>query len=154
MNKQYSNLRKELEAGRPIITFTTGVSMEPLLHDKRKKNATSVLVVPVNSPLSVGDMPLVQIKEDTYMIHRVIEVREEDGQVAYVTRGDNCIGCEQVKASQVLGIVTEIYEGDKKICVTDKKYLRYVKRRMRNYPFRVIWWRVRRLVSIIKRILL
>ena len=54
MNNEYSNLRKELEAGRSVIIFTTGVSMEPLLHDKRKENATHVLVIPTSERLSVS----------------------------------------------------------------------------------------------------
>ncbi len=151
MNKEFSNLRNELKNGRSVITFTTGVSMEPLLHDKRKKNATHVLVVPVNGPLSVGDMPLVQLTDERYMIHRIIRIAEEDEQRIYVTRGDNCIGCERIRQEQVLGVVTEIYEKDKKISVTDKKYLRYVKRRMRNYPIRRACAQILGLAAKIKR---
>ena len=148
MNKSYSNIRGELQRGRPVITFTTGTSMEPLLHDKGKKNATHVLVNPLTEELSVGDMPLVQLSDETYMIHRIIGV--EPGPV-YITRGDNCIGCERVAPEQILGIVTEIYEGNKKICVTDKRYLRYVKRRIRNYPIRMKWVKIRGFVSKVKR---
>lgn len=151
MSKAYSNLRSELEKGYPVITFTTGISMEPLLHDKHKENATHVLVVPVNAPLSVGDMPLVQLTDDKYMIHRIIHIEEEGGQQVYITRGDNCIGCERIEPQQILGVVTEIYEKDKKISVTDKDYLRYVRRRMRNYPIRKAWVRLLSIASKIKR---
>lgn len=151
MSKKVSNLRSELEQGRPVITFTTGISMEPLLHDKHKKNATHVLVVPVSDSLSVGDMPLVQLTDDKYMIHRIIRIEAEAGQQLYITRGDNCIGCERIKPQQILGVVTEIYEKDKKISVTDDRYLRYVKRRMRNYPIRKAWVQLLSIASKIKR---
>lgn len=148
MNKSYSNIRRELSLGRSVILFTTGTSMEPLLHDKRKKNATHVLVVPATEPLHIGDMPLVQFSDEVYMLHRVIRI--EQGPI-YVTRGDNCIGCEYIEPEQVLGVVTEIYEGSKKICVTDKNYLRYVKRRIKNYPIRRMWFRIRSFASKVKR---
>lgn len=154
MNREYSNLRRELKEGRAVITFTTGTSMEPLLHDKRKPNATHVLVVPVTGPLSVGDMPFVQITDEKYMIHRIIRIEEEDGQRIYITRGDNCIGCERILPEQILGVVTEIYEKQRKICITDKRYLRYVKRRMRSYPLRRRMASLRRVASKIKRKLL
>ena len=34
MNKELTRLKDELMAGRPVISFTRGISMEPLLHDK------------------------------------------------------------------------------------------------------------------------
>lgn len=154
MNNGCSNLRNELQNGRPVITFTTGTSMEPLLHDKTKKNATHVLVVPVKEPLSVGDMPLVQLTDEKYMIHRIVRIEEKEGQRIYITRGDNCIGCERIFPQQILGAVTEIYEKNKKIRVTDKGYLRYVKRRMKTFPIRKTWTRFLGFASKIKRKLL
>lgn len=151
MNNGYSNLRKELQNGKPVITFTTGTSMEPLLHDKTKKNATHVLVVPVEDHLNVSDMPLVQLTEEKYMIHRIIRIEEKDGQRIYITRGDNCIGCERILPHQILGVVTEIYEKEKTIRVTDRGYLRYVKRRMNTFPIRKGWAMLRGFASKIKR---
>ena len=72
MNKEVTKIRDELQAGRPVISFTSGVSMEPLLHDKRKKNATHVLIVPVTDTCKVGDMPLVFMKDGRYVLHRII----------------------------------------------------------------------------------
>ena len=136
-------LKDELLAGRPVITFTSGVSMEPLLQDKRKKNATHVLVMPMEGICNVGDMPLALLKDGRYIIHRIIRVDEKNGQVYYVTRGDNCIGCEYIPQEAVLGVVKEIYGKRKTVKVTDKGYLRYVKVWMKLYPIRRLGMRLR-----------
>lgn len=142
-------LKDELLAGRPVITFTSGVSMEPLLHDKRKKNATHVLVVPVEGLCSVGDMSLALLKDGRYIIHRIIRVDERNGQVYYVTRGDNCIGSEYIPQEAVLGVVKEIYGKRKTVKVTDKGYLRYVKVWMKLYPLRRLGMRMRGLLQLV-----
>ena len=66
------------------------------------------------------------------MLHRVIEVK--DG--GYVIRGDNCYGDEAVREGDVLGVLTEFFRKDKHVFCTDKKYLRYAKRRVKLYPAR------------------
>lgn len=154
MNKEYSNLQKELSEGRAVITFTTGVSMEPLLHDKNKSNATHVLVVPKKGKLSVGDIPLFLWADGKYMMHRIVDVRQKDGQTYYYTRGDNCIGGEVVAEEAILGVVKEIYKGKKTIDVKDRGYLLYVRVWMALYPIRKAWAFVRSLLLKIKRKLL
>jgi len=134
-------------AGRSVISFTRGVSMEPLLHDKAKKNATHVLIQPVTGICKVGDMPLALLSDGRYILHRIIRVDKKAGKVFYVTRGDNCIGCEYVPQEAVYGVVREIYyKGNKTVKVTDKGYQRYVKVWMRSYPIRKFFMRCRGLV--------
>lgn len=151
MNREVYNLQKELAAGREVIVFTTGTSMEPLLYDKRKKNATHVLVKPITEALSEGDLPLILLKDGRYMIHRIIRVIEEDGNIFYQTRGDNCIGSERVAKEEVLGVVTEIYRKKKTIRVTDRGYLLYAKFRVGTYFVRRAFWKMKVLLSKIKR---
>ena len=147
MNKELTKIKDELLAGRPVISFTSGVSMEPLLHDKRKKNATHVLIVPVTGICNVGDMPLVFMKDGRYILHRIIKVDKKDGKVFYRTRGDNCIGSEYVSQDSVFGIVTEIYYKNKTVKVTDKMYKQYVKIWMSSYPIRKIWMKGKGFIS-------
>ena len=147
MNKDVTKIRDELQAGRPVISFTTGVSMEPLLHDKRKKNATHVLIVPVTDICKVGDMPLVFMKDGRYVLHRIIRVDKKDGKVFYQTRGDNCIGSEYVSQDAVYGVVKEIYYKKRTVKVTDKAYNVYVKIWMSSYPIRTIWKKARGFIS-------
>lgn len=143
MNRELTKIKDELQAGRSVISFTSGVSMEPLLHDKRKKNATHVLIVPVTGTCSIGDMPLVFMKDGRYILHRIIRVDEKGGKVFYQTRGDNCIGSEYVSKDSVFGVVKEIYYKNKTVKVTDKRYNQYVKIWMRSYPIRKIWMKGR-----------
>lgn len=156
MNREPTKLKDELRAGRPVISFTSGVSMEPLLHDKRKKNATHVLIVPVKGICKVGDMPLVFMDDGRYILHRIIQVEEKEGKVFYQTRGDNCIGSEYVAQNSVFGVVDEIYYKNKTVKVTDEKYNRYVWIWMRIYPIRKIWMKGRNFIyrgfRVLKRI--
>lgn len=81
------------------------------------------------------------------MLHRVIEVK--DG--GYVIRGDNCYGDEAVREGDVLGVLTEFFRKDKHVFCTDKKYLRYAKRRVKLYPARRFFARVKgRLKNVVK----
>ena len=143
MNKELTRIKDELEARKPVISFTSGISMEPLLHDKRKKNATHVLILPVQGICKIGDMPLVSMNDGRYILHRIIRVDEKDGKIFYQTRGDNCIGSEYVSHESVLGVVNEIYYKNKTVKVTDANYKRYVGVWMKLYPFRKIWMSVK-----------
>ena len=152
MNKEFTRLKDELSAGRSVISFTSGVSMEPLLHDKRKKNATHVLIVPITGICQVGDMPLALLPDGRYILHRIIRIDKKQDKVIYVTRGDNCVGCEYVPQEAVYGVVREIYyKNDKTVKVTDKKYQRYVKVWMRLYPIRKFFMRCRGLIGRVYR---
>ena len=152
MNKEFTRLKDELSAGRSVISFTSGVSMEPLLHDKRKKNATHVLIVPITGICQVGDMPLALLPDGRYILHRIIRIDKKQDKVIYVTRGDNCLGCEYVPQQAVYGVVREIYyKNDKTVKVTDKKYQRYVKVWMQLYPIRKFFMRCRGLIGRVYR---
>ena len=152
MNKEFTRLKDELSAGRSVISFTSGVSMEPLLHDKRKKNATHVLIVPITGICQVGDMPLALLPDGRYILHRIIRIDKKQDKVIYVTRGDNCVGCEYVPQDAVYGVVREIYhKNNKTVKVTDKKYQRYVKVWMQLYPIRKFFMRCRGLIGRVYR---
>ena len=147
MSKELVKLKDELLAGRSVLTFTSGVSMEPLLHDKKKKNATHVLIVPARDRCSVGDMPLALLPDGRYIIHRIIRIDEKEGKAIYVTRGDNCIGCEYIPQEAVFGVVKEVYYKNKTVKVTDRGYLFYVKTWTKLYPVRRIWMKVRGILA-------
>lgn len=154
MNNECTNLRKELTVGKPVLVFTTGTSMQPLLFDKAKKCATHVLVEPIKSPLTKGDLPIIQLHDGRYMIHRIIGVEEVDGSNYYITRGDNCVSSERIEMDDVFGVVTEIYRKGKTIKVTDKGYLCYVRIWTFLYPIRRICKYAMGILAAIKRKLL
>lgn len=151
MNRECSSLQQELRAGKPAIIFTTGTSMEPLLYDKQKKKATHVLVMPVERELSVGEMPVALLPDGRYMLHRIIRVIKENGQIYYETRGDNCISSEKISKEAVFGVVTEVYRKKKTIKVTDKGYQLYVMCWMWSYPLRRVVKTIHIILAKIKR---
>ena len=60
-------------------------------------------------------------------------------------------GDEAVREGDVLGVLTEFFRKDKHVFCTDKKYLRYAKRRVKLYPARRFFARVKgRLKNVVK----
>ena len=110
---------------------TVGVSMLPML----KTGRDSVVIVKKEARLRPLDVALYK-RGDKYVLHRVISVI--DG--GYIIRGDNCYSDEKIPESAVFGVLKEYFRKNRHIdCATDEKYLRYAKRRVKNYPVRRIF---------------
>ncbi len=118
MTEEKTTIERELRAGRAVVTGTTGISMRPLLREGK----TSVLIEPLERPLSAGELPIFRRPDGKYVIHRVLSSDEQ----YYYTRGDNCLNGEKVPKEWVLGVVTEIYRGKRTLRVTDRRYRLYV----------------------------
>lgn len=114
---------------------TVGVSMLPML----KTGRDSVVILPKTERLKRYDVALYK-RGEAYVLHRVIEVAEG----GYVIRGDNCYADERVKEESVIGVLTEFFRGNKHVFCTDKKYLSYAARRVRTYPVRRFFVRIKR----------
>lgn len=124
---------------------TVGISMLPML----KTGRDSIVVRPGKNRLKVFDVALYR-RGDNYVLHRIISVTE----TGYIIRGDNCYSDEIVPEDRILGVLCEFFRKDKHILCTDKRYLRYAKRRVRNYPFRRFLFRIRQKIkSVLRRIL-
>ncbi len=124
---------------------TAGVSMLPML----KTGRDSVVIRPPSARLQPLDVALYKRGGD-YVLHRVIAVLEN----GYLIRGDNCLSDERVAEEDILGVLTEFFRGGKHVLCTDKKYLRYAKRRVRFYPVRRLFGRAKaRLKGVLKRLL-
>ena len=121
---------------------TVGVSMLPML----KEGRDSIVVRPAEGRLSPLDVALYR-RGESYVLHRVVAVRED----GYIIRGDNCYSDERVSEGQILGVLTEFFRGDKRVDCSDKRYLRYAKRRIRNYPVRRFFRRIRSKIGRILR---
>ena len=102
------------------ITYRNkGVSMLPLLREGKdiftveKKGAERC---------KRGDVVLFKREPDEYILHRVVEVREND----YVILGDNCINPEYgIKDEDILGVMTSYVRNGKEHKVTDADYKIY-----------------------------
>ena len=128
-------------------TFTipiTGTSMLPLLVQGRD----TVTIKKIESPLSVGDLPLYRRKDGAFVLHRIIKVNN-DG--TYVLCGDNQFIKETgITDNEMIGVVTDITRDGKNFSVTNKKYQRYVERGITFFTFRYPLRRLRYLLHKIK----
>ena len=124
---------------------TSGISMLPMLRTGRD----SVVVLPKTERLRPLDVALYR-RGGAYVLHRVISVSEK----GYVIRGDNCYADERVPEEAVIGVLTEYFRKDERISMTDERYLRYARKRVKNYPARLFFHRIRlRLKAAAKRCL-
>ena len=125
---------------------TVGVSMLPMLKSRRD----TVVIQAKTERLKPMDVALYK-RGDAYVLHRVLRLTED----GYIIRGDNCYSDEIVPENTVIGVLTEFFRKDKHILVTDKKYLRYAKRRVRYYKLRRVfvlsYWKIRRFIGKILR---
>lgn len=119
-----------LEMNGRYIGPTVGVSMLPMLKNRRD----TIVVQKKTERLKPFDVALYK-RGDAYILHRVLK-SVEDG---YIIRGDNCYSDENVPEDAVIGVLVEFFRKDKHFLCTDKKYLSYVKRRLKTYKIRRVF---------------
>ena len=124
---------------------TMGVSMLPML----KEGRDTIVVSAKTERLKRLDVALYK-RDGKYILHRVLQ--PIDG--GYIIRGDNCYEDENIPEDAVFGVLTELFQKDKHTYVDDKKYLKYVKKRLKSYPIRKFFHTInRKCRSAIKKIL-
>lgn len=128
MSEHPSSLAQQVLSGKPVVSLTVGDSMEPLLHDR----STRVVIRRADRPLRPGELPLYRRPNGQFIMHRIIRADADH----YYTRGDNRAGLETVPKAWVLGVVTEIYRGDRHFAVTHPAYRAYVAVWGLLYPLR------------------
>lgn len=134
-----------LEERGVYIGPTVGVSMLPLLKNRRD----TIVVKKKTERLKRLDVALYKRGND-YVLHRVL--MPIDG--AYIIRGDNCYSDEFIPEENVIGVLTEFFRKGKHVYCTDKKYIRYAERRVRNYKVRRFFVLLKmKIKAIIKKIL-
>ena len=127
MENQTLKIEELVKTQGAYIGPTVGVSMLPML-----KNRRDTIVVRVKTErLKPLDVALYK-RDDAYVLHRVIS--PIDG--GYLIRGDNTYTDEWIPEEDVFGVLTEFFRKDKHYFCTDKKYLRYAKRRVKTYKIR------------------
>lgn len=94
-----------LHSGTAIRFQASGASMRPLLRD-----GDTLLVVPVNArQVQVGDVLLFISDQGQALVHRVIRVHNENGELAFSIRGDRALASDgRITQEQVLGRVSQI----------------------------------------------
>lgn len=114
-----SSFEEQLKKTGTLVYYNVGDSMMPLLKENRD---LMVLSVP-NRPIRKYDAILYKRDSGQYVMHRVIEIRED----GYVLCGDNRYYKEYgVKDEQVLAILTSVLRKGKAVSVDSTQYKIYV----------------------------
>lgn len=138
-------IEEVLEKEGKYVGPTVGVSMLPMLKNRRD----TIVVRPKTERLKPLDVALYH-RGDAYVLHRVLAVTE----TGYIIRGDNCYSDEVIPEDDVFGVLTEFFRKDKHILCTDKKYIKYAKRRVKTYKIRRFFVRLKwKLKAAAKKIL-
>jgi len=109
---------------------TVGTSMLPMLKNRRD----TIVVKAKTERLKPLDVALYK-RGDAYILHRVLKVTDS----GYIIRGDNCYFDEIVPEETVIGVLTEFFRKKKHYFCTDERYLKYAKKRVKNYKRRRFW---------------
>jgi hypothetical protein len=109
---------EELEKHGYYVSVPKGVSMWPMI---RNRQDAVVISVP-DRPIRRYDVVMYIRGEEQGVIHRVLQVRDED----YIIAGDNCWQKEYVKHDQVKGIAVRFSRNGKWHEVDEPLYLLYV----------------------------
>lgn len=136
---QRRTIEEELAVSGRALSWTEGVSMEPLLHTRR----STVVLEPVKKPLKRYDVVLFRRPAGEYVLHRIVKVLDH----AYRIRGDNCYWTETVPAGWIVGVMTGFFQDEGNVYIdcsspVYQNYLktirrRYVVLRMRSFPKRI-----------------
>lgn len=135
------------------MSMTSGKSMRPLIWGGQH----CVVVVPLEREPVIGDILMFKQTQpdgkERNIVHRLIEIRRRYDQRIYVTRGDNCLGSERVRPSEVIGRVVEIHRisgyrpwhiiPSGKISVNDRAYRGYTRVWLAIWPVRRIYYLIR-----------
>ena len=137
-------IEKQLREGGVYVSTTVGVSMKPMLRNRRDR----VIIRPVTQhPLRRLDVPLYRAPNGSYILHRIIAVK--DGY--YIIRGDNTFVKERVSTDAVIGVMTEFYRGKRHVSAEKRSYRLYAAVWHAIYPVRYLWHLLRVAASRILR---
>ncbi len=111
-----TNISELLMNDGVYVSTTSGVSMYPLLRDRRD----TVVIVRPEARLKKYDVALFK-RGEKYVLHRVVKVLED----GYLIRGDNCIERERVLERNVIGVLSEVCRGGKDLKLDGMRYKAY-----------------------------
>lgn len=117
------------------FTYTcSGVSMLPLL----RQHKDLFTIEKKQGRCQRFDVVLYKRPPKSFVLHRVVEVREQD----YVILGDNCLNKEYgIRDEDILGVMTSFVRDGKEVSVSNKGYRLYARLWYFLYPLRRAWMR-------------
>lgn len=129
-------IRERLAAGQTVryLPFR-GVSMLPML----RQGKDAVEIAPLPPRLKKYDLPVYRYPSGKYVMHRVVEVRDE----YYVCLGDNTWEYERITPEQLIGVVSAFKRGDRRVSVDAPGYRLYCRVWVAIFPVRRFLKRVK-----------
>ena len=123
-----------------FVSTTSGVSMYPMLRDRRD----TIVVRPLKEGerLKKLDVPLYK-RGEKYVLHRIIGVKGDE----YVIRGDNTFMKEYVRKDAVIGVLVSFTRKGKKHTTEELGYKFYSRFWNFIYPLRTFKRKLRALAS-------
>ncbi len=122
-----------------FICTPVGTSMNPLLYERKD---TVKLVKPVD--IKKYDVILYQRKTGEFILHRVVG-KDKKG---FILCGDNQWLKEPgITEDMIIGKMEGFFKGETYVPVTDKKYIKYYKKRVRSIPFRRFVYKVKKIIK-------
>lgn len=102
--------REVLAYGKPFRFTARGSSMQPFILDGDEVNICSVDSLKIR----LGDILFARTGSDALVAHRVIRIKEDDGERLFELQGDDCNRSDGfIAARNVLGKVCQVRRGDK-----------------------------------------
>lgn len=133
MNK--STFEEELTRRGKLIYTNIGDSMQPLI----RQDKDLLVIEKPQGRLKKYDVPLYRRDSGQYVLHRILQVREQD----YVLCGDNrCQKEYGITDRHIIGVLTGVVRNGRTISVTDKRYLFYVHLWCDFFPIRALLIRI------------
>lgn len=125
-------VRELLAEGRTVSNLPfRGISMLPLL----RQGKDFVDLSPLPSRLQKYDLPVYRYPSGKIVMHRVVGVKDDH----YICLGDNTYRYEKIRPEWMIGKVTAIRRGEKRIEVTSPLYRLYSRIWVAIYPMRKCW---------------
>ena len=114
---QGTDIETILEKEGVFVSTTSGVSMYPMLRDRRD----TIIVTKPDGRLKKYDVALYK-RGESYVLHRVIKVLPD----SYIIRGDNCLAKEYgITDGDVIGKLKSFYRKEKEINMMSISYRLY-----------------------------
>ncbi|PJM78719.1 hypothetical protein CUU80_07905 [Bifidobacterium scaligerum] len=141
------NVEQVLNNEKILVSTTAGVSMWPMLYNRRDTIIVGQLAaVHPDNLLHKYDVALYR-RGDSYVLHRVVGIRHTEQGILYLIRGDNTYTNEYVYPAQIIGILVGCYRKNKKININGIGYRLYTRVWVWSYPLRFIYKKLRLYLS-------
>lgn len=139
-------LRVQLNNGGRADLVVTGVSMYPMLRNRRDR----VTLIPAPELCKKADIILYRRQSGQYVLHRIVRVK--DG--GYICCGDNQAEIEPVDHSQVIAVVDGFTRKGKAYSLDHRGYRMYLFFWVELFPLRQVYIRLRHALGRLRRKLL